>query len=132
KQYVRTDIPQDRLVDFVELLPNLSTDNFSTLRITLDYEINAPPGHIRWLDIDQIREDAQVLMRDPVAAREALGLDDLDATCDQTFDPVQEPGGTTIRSERRFDQITPSRRELPAVRRRDDDVRHLPGRPRTG
>jgi len=91
KQYVRTDIPQDRLVDFVELLPNLSTDNFSTLRITLDYEIDAPPGNIRWFDIDQIREDAQFLMRDPVAAREALGLDDLDATCDQTFDPVQEP-----------------------------------------
>ena len=81
----------DRLVDFVELLPNISTENISTLRITLEYEIPAPPGNVRWFDIDQIREDAQFLMSDPVEAREALGLDALESTCEQSFDPVQTP-----------------------------------------
>jgi polyisoprenyl-teichoic acid--peptidoglycan teichoic acid transferase len=88
KENVQTDIPQDSLADFVELLPNLSTDNFSTLNIAQNaYEIDAPRSGIRYYDLDQIRADAQFLMRDPTAAREALGLTGLDLTCEESLDP---------------------------------------------
>lgn len=88
KDNVQTDIPQESLPDFVELLPNLSTDNFTTLNIAQNaYEIDAPRSGIRYFDLDQIRADAQFLMRDPAAAREALGLTGLDLTCEESLDP---------------------------------------------
>lgn len=86
KNNVSTDIPQDRLVDFVDLLPYLSTDRVSSLRITrAEYKIGSEPGRV-YYDIPRIRQDAQLMMRDPDAAREQLGLDSLDATCDVSFD----------------------------------------------
>ncbi|HEX7098925.1 MAG TPA: LCP family protein [Acidimicrobiia bacterium] len=88
KENVTTDIPQDALADFVALLPNLSTENFTTLSIDRSaYEIPAPNHLIRYFDVEQIREDAQLLMRDPEAARAALGLSGLDETCTETLDP---------------------------------------------
>ncbi|MFO7549305.1 MAG: LCP family protein [Acidimicrobiia bacterium] len=88
KSNVLTDIPQDALADFVELLPNLDTENFTTLNIAQNaYEIPAPVSGIRYYDLDQIRADAQFLMRDPEAARQALGLSGLDTTCEDTLDP---------------------------------------------
>jgi LCP family protein required for cell wall assembly len=85
KANVSTDIPQDRLGDFVDLLPYLSTDQVSSLRITrAAYRIGGPARVL--YDIPRIRQDAQLMMRDPNAAREQLGLDTLDATCDQSFD----------------------------------------------
>ena len=88
KANVLTDIPQDALVDFVDLLPNLDTENFTTLNIDRSaYEIPAPNPTIRYFDIEQIRADAQFLMRDPVAARMALGLSGLDTTCEESLDP---------------------------------------------
>lgn len=86
KENVSTDIPQDRLVDFIDLLPRVSTDRIDSLRITrAEYSTGAAPGRV-FYDIDRIRADAHQLMDDPVAARERLGLDALDATCDQSFD----------------------------------------------
>lgn len=88
KENVTTDIPQDSLADFVALLPNLDTENFTTLSIERSaYEIPAPNHLIRYFDVAQIREDAQFVMRDPAAARAALGLAGLETTCDQSLDP---------------------------------------------
>lgn len=86
KENVSTDIPQDRLVDFVDLLPNVSTERIYSLRITRDeYAVGTAPGRV-FYDIPRIRADAHALMEDPVAALERLGMDPLDATCDQSFD----------------------------------------------
>lgn len=88
KDNVTTDIPQGALADFVALLPNLDTDNFTTLSIERSaYEIPAPNHLIRYFDIAQIREDAQLVMRDPAAARASLGLTGLEDTCAETLDP---------------------------------------------
>lgn len=87
KQNVRTDIPQDRLVDFVELLPKVSTDRMATLRITrAEYKTGSAPGRV-YYDIERIRADAQALMADPEEAmidQERLALDE---TCEGSFDP---------------------------------------------
>lgn len=82
KRSLVTDIPQTRLADFIDLLPKLSTDRIASLRITrADYKIGDAPGRV-YYDIDRIRADAQALMNDPAAAEAALGLDNLDGTCD--------------------------------------------------
>lgn len=86
KDHVTTDIPQDRLVDFVDLIPKVSTDRIATLRITrAEYKVGSAPGRV-YYDIDRIRRDAQALIADPQAAFGQLGLSPLDATCDQSFD----------------------------------------------
>ncbi len=83
---VSTDIPQDRLGDFVDLLPLLSTDRVYSLRITRDeYQTGRTPGRV-YYDIARIREDAQLIMRDPVATEEQLGLGTLDIACDESYD----------------------------------------------
>ncbi len=81
KRSLKTDIPQERLADFIDLLPVISTDRIATLRITrAEYKTGSAPGRT-YYDMDRIREDAQFLMADPEAAQEELGLDDLDSTC---------------------------------------------------
>lgn len=86
KSHVTTDIPQDRLVDFVDLIPKVSTDRIATLRITRDeYQTGSAPGRV-YYDIDRIRQDAQALIADPAAAISELGLAPLNATCDESFD----------------------------------------------
>lgn len=87
KNNVLTDIPQDRLVDFIDLLPNLSTDQFTTLQIDGSYEIPAPNGSIRYYDLERIRNDAQLLVNHPEEARITLGLTGMDTTCEGSFDP---------------------------------------------
>lgn len=83
KRSLVTDIPEERLADFVDLIPKLSTDRIASLRITrADYKIGEGPGRV-YYDLDQIREDAQALMNDPEAAEAALGLDSLDGSCDE-------------------------------------------------
>lgn len=86
KANVKTDIPQDRLADFVDLAPKVSTERIATLRITrAAYQTGSEPGRI-YYDIERIRQDAQLLIEDPELAQEQLGLSPLDATCDQSFD----------------------------------------------
>ncbi|HEU4318656.1 MAG TPA: LCP family protein [Acidimicrobiia bacterium] len=82
KRSLHTDIPEERLADFIDLLPKLSTDRIASLRITrADYKIGSGDGVV-YYDLDRIRADAHALMDDPAAAEAALGLDSLDGTCD--------------------------------------------------
>jgi LCP family protein required for cell wall assembly len=86
KDNVSTDIPQDRLGDFVELLPYLGTDRVYSLRITrTQYKVGSAPGRV-FYDIPRIRQDAQLMMSDPIVAMQELGLDTLDATCEESYD----------------------------------------------
>lgn len=81
KNHVVTDIPQDQLADFVELVPLLDSDRIATLRITRSvYQSGAAPG-LTFYDLNRIYADAWELMTDPVAAQERLGLSSLDDTC---------------------------------------------------
>lgn len=81
KRSLETDIPQERLADFIDLLPVISTDRIATLRITrAEYQTGSSAGST-YYDIDRFREDAQALMANPEIAQEELGLDDLDDTC---------------------------------------------------
>jgi len=88
KRSLVTDIPEERLADFIDLLPKVSTERIASLRITReDYKIGEGDGVV-YYDIDRIRADAQALMNDPEAAAAALGLDSLDGSCDEgTEDP---------------------------------------------
>jgi LCP family protein required for cell wall assembly len=86
KDNVSTDIPEDRLGDFVDLLPKLGADRVYGLRITrAEYKTGGAPGRV-FYDIPRIRQDAQLIMRDPVAAQEQLGLGSLDTSCDESYD----------------------------------------------
>jgi LCP family protein required for cell wall assembly len=87
KDNVLTDIPQESLVDFVDMLPNLETENFTTLPIDTSYEIDAPVSGIRYYDIERIKADAQLLLTDPERARAELGLTGLDTNCQESLDP---------------------------------------------
>jgi LCP family protein required for cell wall assembly len=81
KEHVVTDIPQDRLADFVELLPRIDTGRIATLRITrAAYQSGGAPGRV-YYDTGRIFADAWELMTNPDAAQDRLGLDSLDATC---------------------------------------------------
>jgi len=81
KRSLDTDIPEELLPDFVDLLPKVSTERISTLRITrATYKTGGAPGRT-YYDTDQIRVDAQALLANPELAQEDLGLEDLDGTC---------------------------------------------------
>lgn len=81
KRSLHTDIPEERLADFIDLLPVVSTDRIASLRITrADYKIGEGPGKV-YYDLDRISADAHALMNDPAAAEAALGLQSLDGTC---------------------------------------------------
>jgi len=87
KENVVTDIPIDRVDDFVELLPGVSTSKVASLRITrYNYGLGGNnPGQQRY-DLERIRADAKILMADPEAALATLDGDGLDATCAESFD----------------------------------------------
>jgi polyisoprenyl-teichoic acid--peptidoglycan teichoic acid transferase len=85
KRNVTTDIPQDRLVDFVDLIPKVSTDRITSLRIHRGYSTGGAPGRT-YYDLDRIMREAQLIINDPVAARSQLGLGGLDDTCEESFD----------------------------------------------
>ena len=81
KRSLDTDIPEQRLGDFIDLLPKVSTDRISTIRITRDeYKTGGAPGRT-YYDTERIKADAQALLANPEAAQTELGLEDLDATC---------------------------------------------------
>jgi len=81
KESLLTDIPQDRLVDFIDLLPKVSTDRIASLRITREvYQIGSDVGRV-YYDQDRIREDAQAILANPDLASADLGLESLDDTC---------------------------------------------------
>ena len=81
KESLLTDIPQDRLVDFIDLLQKVSTDRIASLRITREvYQTGSDVGRV-YYDQDRIREDAQSMLADPASASSELGLESLEDTC---------------------------------------------------
>lgn len=81
KRSLVTDIPEERLADFIDLLPKVETERIASLRITRDeYQIGAEPGRV-FYDVERIRADAQAMMEDPESAIAALGLGSLDESC---------------------------------------------------
>jgi LCP family protein required for cell wall assembly len=87
KENVVTDIPGERLRDFAEILPKISTDRIASLRITrYNYGVGGNTPGQQAYDLQQIRADAKILMANPEAALETLDGVDLDATCEESFD----------------------------------------------
>ena len=81
KRSLDTDIPESLLPDLVDLVPKISTDRISTLRITRDvYKSGSDPGRT-YYDTERIKDDAQALLANPDLAQESLGLDSLEGTC---------------------------------------------------
>ena len=81
KRSLDTDIPAELLPDFIDLLPRVSTERISTLRITRAvYKTGGAPGRT-YYDTARIRTDAQALLTNPELAKETLGLEDLNGTC---------------------------------------------------
>lgn len=79
KDTLRTDIPQDRLVDFIDLLPRVSLERVGVLHVDRDYISGTDPGRT-YYDEGRIRQEAQALIADPTA--DAAGGLSLDSTCD--------------------------------------------------
>lgn len=81
KRSLVTDIPQERLADFIDLLPKVETERIASLRITRsEYQTGAAPGRVLY-DVDRIRADAKAMMEDPDSAIADLGLGSLDESC---------------------------------------------------
>lgn len=79
KDHLKTDIPQDRLVDFIDLLPRVSLDRVGILHVDRDYISGTDPGRT-YYDEERIRAETQTLLADPTAyASEGLILE---STCD--------------------------------------------------
>lgn len=79
KENLKTDIPQDRLVDFIDLLPKVSLDRVGVLHVDRDYVSGTDPGRT-YYDEARIRQEAQALLADPTA--QAAGGLSLESTCD--------------------------------------------------
>lgn len=79
KDDLKTDIPQDRLVDFIDLLPKVSLQRIGVLLVNRDYVSGTDPGRT-YYDEARIKSEAQALLADPTAfAGEGLVLE---STCD--------------------------------------------------
>jgi LCP family protein required for cell wall assembly len=86
KSHVETDVPIDKLDDFVDILSRIDTDRFGTLRITAyNYGTSGHPGY-QLYDLEAIRADARALMADPSVRLETQDGAGLEATCDESFD----------------------------------------------
>lgn len=87
KENVVTDIPIQRLPDFVEILPGVDTAKVATLRITrYNYGVGGNNPEEQRYDLDRIRADARTLMDDPETALETLDGIGFDETCEESFD----------------------------------------------
>ena len=78
KETLLTDIPQDRLVDFIDLLPVISFDRVGILHIDREYISGTDTGRT-YYDQDRIRSETQIILADPTAAHDGLSLEN---TCD--------------------------------------------------
>ncbi|MDJ0663189.1 MAG: LCP family protein [Acidimicrobiia bacterium] len=85
-QFVETDIPIDAIGDFVELFSRMERDRVATVRITrYNYGTTGHAGY-QIYDLDQIREDARLLLADPTLRLETLDGDSWEDICSQSFD----------------------------------------------
>jgi LCP family protein required for cell wall assembly len=77
KDTLVTDIPQDRLVDFIDILPRVSMERVGVLAVNRDYISGTDVGRT-YYDQERIRAEAQALFADPTSGAELS----LDNTCD--------------------------------------------------
>ena len=73
-----TDIPRERLPDFIDLLPKVSMDRVGALLVDMSYSVGAHEVRGTLYDTDRIRLEAQALLADPTAG----GPVTLEAACD--------------------------------------------------
>ncbi len=73
-----TDIPRDRLPDFIDLLPKVSMDRVGALLVDMSYSLGAHEVRGTLYDTDRIKREAQALIADPSAG----GPVSLEAACD--------------------------------------------------
>jgi LCP family protein required for cell wall assembly len=84
--HVETDIPTHRLRDLVELLSRVDIDRIATLRITrYNYGAGGHAGYQLYA-LEDIKNDARVLMEDPTTRLDTQDGEGLDAICDESFD----------------------------------------------
>jgi LCP family protein required for cell wall assembly len=85
-EHVETDIPMGRLADFIELASRVEMDRFATLRITrYNYGASGHAGY-QLYDLEQLRQDAHMLMDDPTVHLDTQDANGWEATCAQSFD----------------------------------------------
>jgi polyisoprenyl-teichoic acid--peptidoglycan teichoic acid transferase len=73
-----TDIPRDRLPDFIDLLPKVSMERIGVLLVDMSYSVGAHEVRGTLYDIERINREAQALIADPASG----GSTSLDAACD--------------------------------------------------
>ena len=78
KETLETDIPQARLVDFIDLIPRISFDRVGVLHVDREYISGTDTGRT-FYDEDRIRQETQALLEDPSNAHDGLSLEN---TCD--------------------------------------------------
>jgi polyisoprenyl-teichoic acid--peptidoglycan teichoic acid transferase len=79
KDTLQTDIPRERLVDFIDILPKISMDRVGVLAVNRDYISGTDTGRT-YYDQERIRAEAQALFADPTSG--GVNQLSLDNTCD--------------------------------------------------
>jgi LCP family protein required for cell wall assembly len=79
KETLVTDIPRERLVDFIDILPRVSRERVGILAVNRDYISGTDTGRT-YYDQDRIRQEAQALFDDPTSG--GVGQLSLENTCD--------------------------------------------------
>ena len=78
KTTMETDIPRDRLVDFIDIIPKVSMDRVGVLAVDRDYISGTDTGRT-YYDQERIRSETQALVADPTSGAGQLSLE---STCD--------------------------------------------------
>jgi LCP family protein required for cell wall assembly len=79
KETMETDIPRDRLVDFIDIVPRVSKERVGVLAVNRDYISGTDTGRT-YYDQERIRAETQALIADPTSGNGG-GLS-LETTCD--------------------------------------------------
>ena len=85
-EHVETDIPLEALADFIELLSRVDLDRLASLRITSHKYGESGHAGYQIYDLEQIRQDARLLLADPTTQLETQDGDGFEATCEQAID----------------------------------------------
>lgn len=78
KETLLTDIPQDRLVDFIDLLPVIDFDRVGVLHVDREYISGTDDGRT-YYDEARIKAETASILADPTSAHDGLNLSN---TCD--------------------------------------------------
>jgi len=74
KTTMETDIPRDRLVDFIDMIPKVSMDRVGVLAVDRDYISGTDTGRT-YYDQERIRTETQALVADPTSGAGQLSLE---------------------------------------------------------